>query len=294
VSDAWDFHQRLELFFGASSDAISRVYARLEGVESAGDFQLAGTLTGPSCADAETLPATSRFVDRGPGESLLAEALVPEPCFWTPQTPHLYRADVQLQDSGGVVAQEKRMFGIRPLGAAGRKLIYAGKNWVLRGIAADELPKTDLAAWHNAETAMCVRNPDDALCEAASRVGVLVIADLEAAETREIRRLSRWPAVGFIVLPNDAKPERRGLGHNVVLTQRFAAAQPISPASWAGAAMLEFAATDELPGGLPDCPIPLIVARRSGELPSIAAGRTACDRLQRDLAVHGQFAGYIV
>ena len=294
VSNADEFADRIDLFFGAASDAVCRIYARLSSSDDHAGFQLAGTLTGPTCAYAETLPATFSLVDRGPGASLLAEAVVPEPCFWTPQMPHLYLADVQLREGGRVVARLKRPFGIRPLGAAGRKLIYAGKNWVLRAVSADAVSKTDLPQWRDADSAMLVRNPDDALCAAASRVGVLVLADLEAANVDEIRRLSRWPAVGFVVLPTLAAPQLRELAHNAILVQRFAAGQPIAAAPWASAAMAELDTTDELPTGFAECPIPLIATRPAGILPSIAAGRSACDRLQRDLAVHSQFAGYIV
>jgi hypothetical protein len=294
VIDTGDFAERIDLFFGAASDAVCRVYARLECSDDRRDLQLAGTLTGPTCAYAETLPATFSFVDRGPGASPLAEAVVPEPCFWTPQMPHLYRADVQLLEGGRVVARFQRAFGIRPLGAAGRKLIYAGKNWVLRGVSADAAMKTDLPQWRDADSAMLVRHPDNALCAAASRVGVLVLAQLDTADGDQIRRLSRSPAVGFIVLPTVAKGDLQGIGHNAILTQRFAVGRPITPASWADAAMCELETPGELPAGFVDCPIPLFVIRPAGVHQSVAAARSACDRLQRDLAIHGQFAGYIV
>ena len=48
------------------------------------------------------------FVDRGPGASLLAEAIVPEPCFWTPEMPHLYQAEVQLRRGGRRAGPRRR------------------------------------------------------------------------------------------------------------------------------------------------------------------------------------------
>lgn len=298
MSEVSNFADRLDLFFGATSDALCRVYARLEGPgrsgELQGELQLTGTLTGPRCAYAQTLPATFSFVDRGPGSSLLAETLVPEPCFWSPQMPHLYDADLQLRDGDRVLARAKRMFGIRTLGAAGRTLVYAGKNWVLRGVVADELPQTDLAAWRDAESAMCVRNPSDALCDTASRVGVLLVAELETPDLGEIRRLSRWPAVAIVSLPPAATLARQGLAPNMILAERFATGQPIEPASWANAVVVEVDERGAAASGIAASPIPVIAIRPAGKLPNVADGRSQCDRLQRDLSQHGQLAGYIV
>ena len=294
METAGELADRLDIFFGAASPAMCRVYARVERPERDDGLQLSGTLSGPTCTYAQTLPATFSFVDRGRGQSLLAEAVVPEPCFWTPEMPHLYRAEVQLRQAGKVLAHVERTFGIRPLGASGRKLLYAGKAWVLRGVSADGPPRVDLAHWHDAQTALLARNPDDSLCETASRVGVLVAADLAAPEVGEMRRLSRWPAVGVISWPGSQSPDVRGLGHNAILAQRFGPGESLVPAPWAGAAICDVTRTEALPDRFADCPIPLIAIRPAGKVESVAAGRRQCDRLQRDLAPQGQFAGYIV
>ena len=47
---------------------------------------------------------------------------------------------------------------------------------------------------------MFARNPSDPLCDAASRAGVLVVAELGKIEVRQIERLRRWPAVGMIAV----------------------------------------------------------------------------------------------
>lgn len=295
MTDESDFADHLELFLGAASEAVCRVYARLDDARQDARRQLAGTLTGPRCAYAQTLPATFSFVDRGPGRSLLAEAVVPEPCFWTPEMPQLYNATVQWCEGDRVLAQAERYFGIRPLGTAGRKLIFGGKSWVLRGVERGAVLGADLSDWHDTQTAMLVHNPDDALCEAASRVGVLIVAELAPADVGEMRRLGRWPAVGVIALPSGVSPEPADTGHNAILAQRFAVGEPIALACWATAALCELnASAPTLPGGFADCPLPLIAIRPAGEHSAVAQGRAACDRLQRDLAVHGQLAGYIV
>ncbi len=111
-----EFDEGLEIFFGGAADALARVYARFGGASAGGPLRLVGTLRGPACQYAQTLPANYPFVDQGPGPSLLAAAVVPEPCFWTPDMPHTYRAELRLERAGQVVARAERTVGIRPLG----------------------------------------------------------------------------------------------------------------------------------------------------------------------------------
>ena len=138
MNDPHDFSDRLELFFGEAADSLAHVYARLRGSDSHSQLQLTGTLRGPSCLYAKTLPATFSLADRGAGNSLLAEAILPEPCFWTPEMPQLYQADVQLRQHGEILAQASRSFAIRRLGAQRRKLMFDGKGWVLAKLIEDE------------------------------------------------------------------------------------------------------------------------------------------------------------
>src|SRR6476646_8207256 len=150
---AAEFAERLELFFGDASDAQARVYAQFQTSQREG-LTLAGRLRGPTCAYADTLQTTLPFVDRGSGPSLLAEAYLLEPSFWTPDLPHLYRAELELRRGSEVIARTERPFGLRPLGAIGRKLVLDSRRWVLRGLLADETQNTDFAAWRISSMAM--------------------------------------------------------------------------------------------------------------------------------------------
>jgi Glycosyl hydrolases family 2 len=292
LNDA-DFSDQLELFLGEASDALCRVYARLRGA-SQPNWRLAGCLRGPSCPYAHTLEATLPLVDRGPGSSLLAEAIVTEPSFWTPDMPHLYRADVELLDGQRVLARARRPLGLRTLGALGRKLLFDGKRWVLRGVLADEVPQTELAAWHEAGTAVVAHNPPDAVLAEASRLGVLVVAHVTSDETHEIRRLSQWPAVGMVVLSAAGTLDLHGWAHNLILAQRFAAGQAIRPAAWAQVAFCEVDDPAVLAQSIADCPTAAVAVRPAGSLQSVKLGRALCDQLQADLAGLAELAGYIV
>lgn len=282
-----DDHEQLDLFCGALNPAVGRVYARWRTAERAG-ATLSGTLIGPTCEYADTLTATARFVDCGPGGPPLAGAIVPEPSFWTPEMPHLYQAVLELRDGGQVAARVERLFGFRPLGAAGNRLRLDGKNWVLRGVAIDEEQVGELAAWHESNTAIVVKRPSDVLCEAASRLGVMLVAELDELEVAELRRLSRWPAVGFAILPAGCDFDTRSLAHNLLLVERLKAGQ--QPSTWANVVICE--ATSTGPWNPPATVLPILAERRQNAH-SPADGRAACDRLQAELAPAGLLAGYI-
>jgi hypothetical protein len=295
-----EFDERLELFFGDASDTLARVYARLRGVESQGGYQLAGVLTGPTCHYARTLGARLPWVDRGPGPSLLAEALVPEPCFWTPEMPQLYHATVELRRGDTVVARCDRMLGIRALGVTRTNLIRDGKRWVLRGARRAALAEHDLQPFHDAELAALTGLPSDALCRRASEIGVLLVARLDQPRLDELRRLARWPAVAIVTLPAEARLELAGLAHNLLFAASFDPALPIRVPDWAQVALVDVDRRVELAEELASLALPVLAhGDRAATGTAVADRRAQCDALQRALACRPDlagrdFAGYIV
>jgi hypothetical protein len=289
-----DFDRRLEVFFGKTSDAVAYVYARLPNV-SDGDYQLRGQLTGPVCRYAETLPARSQLVDRGAGASLLAAAAVPEPCFWAPEMPHLYEVEVELRRGGRIVATARRTFGFRNLGAAGGKLIYDAKRWVLRAVAADHVPHCNLEDWREASAAMLVRSPSDALCDEASQIGVLLVAEI-APDIDELRRLGRWPAVGLVVPPRgESLPvEAEEVRHNLLVAERIATGAMVTRSAGTSVAIVELEGVASASIEIAQRPAALIARRVNGSFASVVEARAACDVLQRELAGKADWSGYIV
>src|SRR5438552_9828096 len=145
------FPAQLELFYGATDPAAAHVYVRCSGIPApSSQLTLAGTVRGPFSQLARTLPATVPLADQGPGDSLLARPILPDPCFWTPGAPYLYTVQIEIRDGRRVVAEAERTVGIRPLGIAGRRFKLAGKGWLPRAIhreIVDEEDANDLAAW---------------------------------------------------------------------------------------------------------------------------------------------------
>jgi hypothetical protein len=290
--DPIEFDRKLEVFFGRTSDAVAYVYARFNGVPADSSWQLSGGLTGPVCRYAETLPARSVLVDRGPGASLLAAATVPEPCFWSPEMPHLYDVEVELRHEGQVIATSRRLFGFRNLGSADGKLIYDAKRWVLRAVMASEVATSSLDEWRDSNTAMLAADPSDALCEEASRVGVLLVAESVRADRADLLRLARWPAVGIVVLSDKGSEIADSGGHNLLLAKRFASGTTIASIQGVNVAFVEMTTVDDLSARNGE--MAMIASRRGGHFANVAEGRAACDTLQRDLAGQGDWSGYVV
>lgn len=310
--DAITFAEQIEIFHGRLNPASAHVYAQLRGVTTQDGLSMAGFLRGPYCLYSTTLPATIKFIDAGPGESLLAKATLPDPCFWSPALPSLYDVHLELRRGEEVLAVCERQFGIRALDVRGRFLYDQGKRFVLRGVSAQLDPRLrspvtdlpDLLCWHDAPAAMLAMSPANSLCEEASRVGVLVVASVTADQPalQEVQRLSRYASVAIIVLAGDVPIDNdlRVAARNTILARWIDAAEDVAvdegceaivvhlPGDSSEVATTEHSWTSQT--------IPVIVwrsldYRRPRQL---QAARAACDELQADLAPLGDFAGYFV
>jgi hypothetical protein len=97
---------------GDVTDVEARVIARYHGAEQG--ITLRGTLRGPFCEKSRTLPAefVFRTIEK---ESIKAEAIVPDPCMWTPALPHVYQADVEARQGERLIAEYHGTVGLRRL-----------------------------------------------------------------------------------------------------------------------------------------------------------------------------------
>jgi hypothetical protein len=238
----------------------------------------------------------------------LAEAIIPDPCFWTPELPFLYRAELELRVGRGHSVKIDQTVGIRRLGIRGKSLFFEGKRFVLRGVHREfeiSNPKFELdrdapqarESW----TALIVRSPGDDLCDFASRRGILLVADqtqvdLDSSKlVPELLRLASWPAVGIAVMASGANlpAETHGIAANLPLAQQVAGRELMNLKSWARLAFAELSDPAEFARKTANCKLPIVAVRRAA-LDSLEQSRFVCDALQRDLAPYGDFAGYIV
>jgi hypothetical protein len=325
-SNPADLASQIELFFGDANEAEARIYARLPTTESLAASTISGRIIGPECRFAKTLPATIPFANRGSGPSgLLLEATIPDPCFWTPELPFLYRVIIEASGDANVEAASRRMnergetprlhnrwLGIRRLGTIGRSLYLDGKRWVARGACRDRADQSELFAARQSSAALLLPAPDEALCLEASRLGVPlfvhVAASLRDAQTEsrrdsstclasEIRRLGQWPAVFAIVLDPSLQigKDLRARARNTLFAARIEteSANGALP-DWALLAVCGSSGLEQIAAVLSDWTVPIIAIRHLPKPIGIADSRAACDRLQFDLATSGDFAGYFV
>ena len=109
---------RFQLSVDDVSAMEARVIVRFDTSSARSDREpnevmLRGVLRGPFCETARTLPAEFPFHAMLPAKRPAAEAVVPDPCFWSPELPHFYRADVEALCDGEVIAEYHGQLGLR-------------------------------------------------------------------------------------------------------------------------------------------------------------------------------------
>ncbi len=303
---------RLTMFHGEATAALARLFARLDGQGAA--TAPTGTLRGPVCALAHTLVAHYPWQTPPPDFDAWAMAVVPDPCFWSPGQPYLYEAQFELSGTSGQQVFIRPAWGLRTLGVVGRRLRWDGKPWVPRVVRYDRTTAAEWAEWRALGAVACVRSPDDALCDDASRQGVALWAELPENAPDPlalVRRWSCWAAVAAVVLPSTA-PNSRQLLHDPWPGARWKHAAPnllwVAPVAASAEARGNTTPGADIVWCEADHPEQLVAwaTRQNDRRPLVAAlaprahatltsARAACDSLQSALANRGvTWAGYAV
>jgi len=233
----------------------------------------------------------------GPGPTLLARAVLPDPSFWSADLPAIYDVTVSLMRGETVIGSARRELGLRWLGIRSDHFVQAGKRWVMRGVSARssmaELPRE----WHEAGAAYVSAQLElDCLSE-TSEWGALAAVEVSGgpAEIMErLREISKFPGAGMAIvrgeLPFDFK--RSQVAPNLLLAQAVRVEEMVLP-PWAQFLWAEF--DDEaVLSRLLSANAPVVAVRYLTGPRPLDQARAACDQLQRDLAGIGQFAGYVV
>lgn len=281
--------------------------------------KLSGTLAGPDCAHAITLPVTATLAaasgDTGSADAptLVARTILTEPASWTPELPNLYRLDARLEVGGRHVAAWRQPVGLRRLGIRGRSLWLDGRRHVPRGLVAG-MEAIDLAAFRAAALAAVVPDPSGVFLGRCDAEGVVVVG-LLADETGRLfgvedatAAVTRWawhPSVFVAVVPRGvsaaaveqiATTTRKHRG-TLLLAWEVDGSRP-PPAVAAGVDLLVVTLPAE---GVPHevwraklPAVPLVARRPSGAASAPAMrppSRRECDSLQAALAGWGTAAG---
>jgi hypothetical protein len=298
---ASDFSQ-LDVFYGDLTANRAYIYARLPCSGADQEYSLVGQVRGPRCELAQTLPATSPLVDLGPGPTLLARATIPDPCYWSADLPAIYDVTVNILRGTEIVGTERCEIGLRNLGVRGRYLAVEGKRWVLRGVHLGSTPSTHPDQWHAALGMLIVpakHAERDNLLARASSGGALaaVVADQQATDVPSLlRQLARFPAVCLVVVRGNLPSDFRLTEHapNLLLAQAIGQGDPLELAPWAQLAWVQADDPRLLTCVAALAEVPVVAVRPLVTPLPLGTARAACDKLQRDLAPNGQYAGYVV
>jgi hypothetical protein len=289
----------LDVFHGDLTVNRAYVYARLSRPADNRGLSLVGQVRGPRCKLAETLPATSPLVDLGPGPTLLAQALLPDPVFWTPDLPAIYDVTVNLLRGTELIASASREIGLRSLGVRGHSLFLNGKRWVLRGVSTAGTTARVPSDWHEIQAACCCDDsrPGDLL--EASGCGTLTLVHVPARGgpvIPRLRQLARFPAAAIAVIDAPLPPDFRKsqVAPNLILAQGISPDHRWPREPWTEVLVVQADEPEWIAEAGTLDEVPIIAARYLRSPVDLATARAACDTLQRDLAPLGQFAGYVV
>jgi beta-galactosidase/beta-glucuronidase len=105
IEDVNDVQARVVARYNASPDQIERnAHERVV---------VSGFVRGPYCETARTLPAEIAFRELAAAEIPQSEVVVPDPCVWSPELPHVYQADVEARRGDRILAEYHGRFGLR-------------------------------------------------------------------------------------------------------------------------------------------------------------------------------------
>jgi hypothetical protein len=280
---------QIDVYYAPLSPISCEIWVRLRDVPAGEQWTIAGQVRGPECCTSRMLPATNLLRCVSSGGEPRASALVPDPCFWSPELPAFYRIKIDVSRNGKLAGSFDRTLGIRPLAVRGRNLYWDSRRFVLRAVACESSIESDIAAWRESGAAMVVDCPDDSLCRAATEDGVLLAVRLrgDAELLAKSRRVARWGAVAFIFTEGEVSMKVVNSSPNLLFVE--SRCEGDSPSQLP----IEAVEIQTLETG-PSQVKPAIAIRRLPAATDVATARSECDRLQRDLAPCGDWAGYVV
>lgn len=278
----------LAVFHGDLNSQQAHVYAQLSRPALPGSWQLQGMVRGPRNRLTRTLPAQVALHDLGPGPSLLARAVLPDPCFWAPGEPYVYDVHVELVRDRQVVASHDRVLGLRMLGVREQGLSLESKPWQLHGAADHSVTQANWDDWRRAGLARLVWNPNEPCCREASEEGVMLIAQLAAdaaSDANELRaqwaRLGAHAAVAMIAVPQGTAiaSETRAAAPNVLSAQVCRDDMHWIPEPGIDLLICPAASPEGLVGRLANCRCPVLVQQPGGSAQPIRHVADQCRAL---------------
>ena len=291
-------NQPLLVFHGELDSHAAQVYVKWPG-HSDGTMTLRGHVRGPFTARARTLPATFSLQDLGPGPSLLAQATIADPCFWTPGHPFQYEVVAEVCRGAEVIARAEQFLGLRHLGLLRGQLAWERQAWTLLGCQDVTTAAAPWSAWRDQQAVRMVDAPSETFCQEASQEGVVLAARIDLHTSTdpasEVRRLGKWPAVAVVIVAGEVRGDLplREAAPNCLLAATWELGRTRQLPPWAQLAVVTIADGHELSAnGGP--PVPWIALQQHSTMDSIADNMAAARKWAEQQVPCGSCVGCIV
>ncbi|MEX2172023.1 MAG: hypothetical protein WD851_22065 [Pirellulales bacterium] len=271
-----------------ATESLARVRLRPTDMKLPTGATLGGTLAGPRCRYARTLPAVFPVRD----VNGTAEVLVTEPCYWTADLPFLYDLRIEVRNGGTIIESREQPIGLRRLSVRGSSVFVEGKRFVFRAARLPSDKPIDWQAWRDARLAMYVVDPDEELCQSASEQGIWMVAEMSGGSLPN--HVMNCPAVAIVVVTPAELASAERLSGGALIGARTTDDGFVPKAPNPDLLVREVQDIAVSKRELAGCPRPVVVIRSHESFTSLAAARATCEQLQRDLAPELNLAGYIV
>jgi hypothetical protein len=113
--DESDARGRIDVVIGDVNDVEAHISAQYVGFSSPDSDNrlhspsLSGHVRGPFCEGSRTLSAAYQF--RPAGDDIIV-AVIPDPCQWSPELPHVYHVSIEAWHDGKLVASYEGAIGL--------------------------------------------------------------------------------------------------------------------------------------------------------------------------------------
>lgn len=234
-------------------------------------------IRGPFCEYASTLPAKITF-RRNDREINDLKATVPDPCYWTPAMPHLYRVEIQYRCSESQAVETVRFErGLRRYEVRNNALFVDGERTVIRAVGWDDFVEEPY--WKElraTRTSLVISELDSDFAIKCSQHGVPLFLKCPNSQIKEGQPSTQdFPAFFGAIASRDASHADHDAGGKYQARVTLSTQSNGSPTR---ANQLVFA----------------VLEKESTSTADWAEKRKACDTLQAEVAIIGEFAGYVV
>ena len=261
---------------------------------------LTAKLVGPHCQFARTLPAEFPFsgITKQPGAHV---AQVIDPCYWTPELPFLYKLHLHMQLEDGQKIEQTTQIGLTRWESHWRNLRLETQRIVLRGAGTTCPTAETLQSAREARTALLIKEMNQATCDAADALGVVLCLDLRDSDDFDYSALADIhfsPSIFLALVSSEQRDDQKIcdlLPSHCLIAQCLSTESTIEESLDAGPVLaFDLKPGERPPAWVPMASRPVIGIRRGEEYTDLSQARAACDRLQAELAPEFNLAGYFV